>query len=166
MKYNLFFLILILVLNLTYSQEINSEKSVFWSKVQFGGGLNLGFGNDVTNLGISPSAIYNFNEKFSAGLGLSYLYVKDKRIDDALNIYGGSLITFYKPLEQMQLSAEFEENILNQSGFKSRNVEALYIGAGYSIGKNVTIGMRYDVLYDEDKSIYGSPFSPIVRIYF
>jgi len=166
MKYRFLIVIIIVSFNQNFSQEDAKNKGSFWQNVQFGGGINIGFSNNVTNLGISPSAIYNFNENFSAGLGVSYLYAKDKRFEDALNVYGGSLIALYRPIKEIQLSSEFEEIILNQSGFKSRNVEALYLGAGYSVGRNITIGVRYDVLYDSNTSIYGSPFSPIVRIYF
>jgi long-subunit fatty acid transport protein len=147
-----------------YSQQ--NENHNFWENVQFGGGLNVGISNNITNLGISPSAIYNFNDQFSAGLSVSYLYSKHKDIDEALNIYGGSVLGLYNLSDEILISAEFEENIISQSGFDSRNVEALYFGLGYSVGENVTFGMRYDVLYDEDKSIYGSAFSPIVRVYF
>ena len=168
-------IILILVLSLinlglVYSQEKeeNSDKvkNPFWENVQFGGGINLGFSNNVTNIGISPSAIYNFNEKFSTGIGVSYLYSKFKNNNDALNLYGGSLITLYKPIREMQFSAEFEENIITQSGFDNRNIESLFFGAGYSYGRNLTVGIRYDVLYNENESIYGSALLPFVRVYF
>lgn len=166
MKKTVLFMLLI-TLNITQNFSQDDKNNVkFWDHVQFGGGLILGFSNNVTNLGISPSAIYNFDEKFSAGIGVSYLYSKAKDIDDALNVYGGSLITLYNPLKEIQISAEFEETILNRSGFDSINNEALYIGAGYTIGRNVAIGLRYDVLYDQNTSIYASAFSPIVRVYF
>jgi len=42
---------------------------------------------------------------------------------------------------------------------------ALYLGAGYRTG-NVTIGGRYDVLYNAQTSLYGSGFMPFVRVYF
>lgn len=157
-------LILIIVLALTsFAQE---DKSNFWENVQFGGGITMGFDNNRTTLGLAPSALYNFNEKFSLGIATSYLYSKIKDADQALNVYGGSLISIYNPIDEIQLSAEFEENIISQSGFDSRNAEALFLGFGYNVARGVAIGMRYDVLYNEEKSIYGSAFSPIVRVYF
>jgi hypothetical protein len=164
-KILLFVLLLTFSITQNFSQK-NKDTTNFWDNVQFGGGLTLGFSNNVTNIGISPSAIYNFDEKFSAGLGASYLYSKAKDIDDALNVYGGSLITLYNPTREIQLSAEFEETILTRSGFSSANNEALYIGAGYTVGRNVAIGVRYDLLYDDNTSFYASAFSPIVRVYF
>ena len=43
---------------------------------------------------------------------------------------------------------------------------ALYVGAAYSMGRHAAIGVRYDVLYDDEKSIYDSAFTPFVRVYF
>ncbi|MCF6351338.1 MAG: hypothetical protein L3J23_09985 [Flavobacteriaceae bacterium] len=166
MRYLLLIVLIIISFNQTFSQEEDvKNKSSFWQNVQFGGGINVGFGNN-TNLGISPTAIYNFNKRFSAGLGISYLYVKNRNFDNALNVYGGSLIALFNALEEIQLSTEFETTILSQSGFESRNVNALHLGAAYNIGRNITIGMRYDVLYDANTSIYGSAFTPIIRAFF
>jgi len=41
----------------------------------------------------------------------------------------------------------------------------LYLGAGFSTGP-VTMGIRFDILYDSEKSIYGNPYNPFVRFYF
>ncbi|MFT5217580.1 MAG: hypothetical protein ACI83H_002720 [Glaciecola sp.] len=41
----------------------------------------------------------------------------------------------------------------------------LYLGAGYRTG-NFTIGIRYDVLYDNEKSIFADPWMPFFRVYF
>ena len=158
-------LIIAIVLAITISAQ-EDKKSDFWKNVQFGGGITIAFDNNTTNLGLAPSALYNFNDNFSLGFATSYLYSKNKNIDKALNVYGGSLISIYNPINEIQLSAEFEENIINQSGFDSRNVEAFFLGFGYNVGRNIAIGVRYDVLYDKDKSVYGSALSPIVRVYF
>jgi hypothetical protein len=141
------------------------DKNLFWEKVQFGGGLNIGINNNVTSIGISPSAIYNFDERFSAGVGASYLYSKFKNINDGLNIFGGSVLALYNPAQGLQLSSEFEKSFLNQSGI-SRDVDALYLGLAYTLGRNIAVGMRYDVLYDSSESFYASAFTPIARFYF
>ena len=53
------------------------------------------------------------------------------------------------------------------SGFDLTSVLELFlfIGAGYRSG-NVTFGIRYDVLYDEKKSIYADAWVPFVRVFF
>lgn len=167
MKKNIFLVLLIFCsLNLVFAQKNNTKsKSKFWKHVQLGGGLTLDFGNRTTNLGIAPSAIYNFNKKISAGLGVSYLYSKHKDYSNTINSYGGSIITLYNPFKGLQISGEYEHTYLDNGNF-SRDVPALFFGAGYTAGRNMAIGVRYDALYNDTKSLYSSALTPFVRIYF
>ncbi len=161
----LFFLFLyISIFNLTaQKQDVN-----FWDNVRFGGGLNVGFSSNNTTVSVSPSAIYDFSDSFSSGVSVSYLYSKNKTYNSTLNVYGASIITLFEPFNQFQLSAEFEEmnikinNGLNQNYYWN---PALYFGGAYRTG-NISVGLRYDVLYKENKSIYSSAITPVFRIYF
>ena len=145
---------------------VSQQKSDFWDNVQFGGGFTLGFGSQTT-IGISPSAIYNFDNGFSLGTGLTYIYSEIG--DFTTNVYGGSIISLYQiPNIGIQVSGEFEQSVAKQTnsfGSTKTNFPALYLGAAYNRGR-FAFGFRYDVLYDENKSVYASPFSPIVRFYF
>nr|WP_294789077.1 hypothetical protein [uncultured Flavobacterium sp.] len=145
----------------------------FWDKVQFGGGLGLGFGSGYTDISVMPSAIYNVNEIVAFGAGLQFGYLNSKNYYESY-VYGGSLITLVNPIPEIQLSAELEqvrvdtryEANVNRPAFSDSYWNtALYLGAGYRTG-NVTIGARYDVLYNPNKSLYGSGFMPFVRVYF
>ena len=88
-------------------------------------------------------------------------------------ILGASVLGLYSPIQEIQLSAEFEQlnvsrnwdndNFLNED--ENYWYPALYIGAGYR-AQNVTVGFRYDVLYNSNKSIYGTSWMPFVRVYF
>ncbi|MBW1296146.1 alpha-ketoglutarate decarboxylase [Aquimarina litoralis] len=163
--------IFLLVFSILFSlQQMYSQDENFWSHVRFGGNIGIGFTNDTFNAIIAPSAIYDFNNQFSMGFGLNFGYSNSENFT-ATN-YGASLITLYNPFPSLQLSSEFE-----QMGV-SRSIEingddfnddywypALFLGAGYRIGF-VSVGLRYDVLYDEDKSIYASPYAPFVRVFF
>ncbi len=168
-KYILTFVIL-LYGSLCFSQISYSDGN-FWSKVRYGGGLGLGFGNNSFNAAVSPSAIYQANPYFAIGTGLSFNYSKFR--DSRLTAYGGSLISLVNPIREIQLSAEFEQLRVNQrleldgSPDLEDNywLPALYLGIGYS-NQNVTIGIRYDVLYDDGRSIYADPWAPFVRVYF
>lgn len=152
------------------TSEVNT-KSNFWDKVQFGGGLGLGFGNGYTNISVAPSGIYNFNEYVSAGLGVQYSYVKDRDFYQS-NLYGGSIIALFNPIQQIQLSTEIEQLRVNTT-FETIYGEddddfwntALFLGAGYRTN-NVTFGVRYNVLYKDGDGVYADPFMPFVRIYF
>lgn len=156
----------LLLLTLIFSGVTFSQKSDFWDNVQFGGGFTLGFGTQTT-IGISPSAIYKFKNGFAVGTGLTYIYSEIG--DFSTNVYGGSIISLYQiPKVGIQLSGEFEQSYAKQTdvfGTFNTSFPALYFGAAYNQGR-FAFGFRYDVLYDENKSVYASPFSPIVRFYF
>lgn len=169
---------LIFTLLITSSLKVNAQdyeevstKNPFWEKVQIGGGLGLGFGSNFTNITIAPSAIYNINEYVSAGVGLQYSYVNQKGFYKS-NIYGGSLIALINPIQQIQVSVELEQLRVNTSfnstfGGVTDNFwnTALFLGAGYRTN-NVTIGIRYNVLYKENQGVYADPFIPFIRVYF
>ena len=144
---------------------ISQENTDFWDNVQFGGGVSMSFGSQTT-IGVSPSAIYNFDNGFALGTGLTYVYSKNQ--DVKTNVYGASIISLYQiPNIGIQLSGEFEQSFAKQtfnSQSTSTSFPALYLGAAYNTGR-FAIGIRYDVLYD-DRSVYSSAISPIIRFYF
>jgi hypothetical protein len=152
--------------------KAQESQDSFWNNVRFGGGLGLSFGNGFFSGTIAPSAIYEFNNQFAAGVGLNATYAKRQNWFKS-TILGASVISLYSPIEALQLSAEFEELNVNRDFDENfvANADdnywypALFLGAGYRTG-NVTIGIRYDVLYDEDKSIFADPWMPFFRFYF
>ena len=157
-----------------YAQEKPLPKAKtgdFWEHVQFGGGLGASFGNDYTDITVAPSAIYNFNDHFALGTGLQYSNLKQKNYYSS-NVYGGSLIGLYNPIEEIQFSLELEEVSVNNKYMDlGGNYKAsfwntgLFVGGGYQEG-NVTIGARFNLLFDKDKNVYGDAFMPFVRVFF
>ncbi len=152
-----------------FSQD--GKKSDFWKNVRFGGGIGLSFGDGFFSGTLAPSAIYQVNKTVSVGLGLNGTYNKQKNLYSS-TILGGSVISLFNVIEAVQLSAEFEALNVNRKyeaalGLQNDNYlyPALFLGAGYRTG-NITMGLRYDVLYDENRSIYGSALLPFVRVYF
>ena len=147
-------------------------KSNFWKKVQFGGGLGLGIGSGYTDITVAPSAIYNFNELFSLGTGLQFSYISQKDLYKS-TVAGVNVIGLFNPIEQVQLSLEVEEvNVSTKFQYVGNTTvkdnfwnTGLFIGAGYR-ANNVTIGARYNLLFDKDKSVYSDAFMPFVRVYF
>lgn len=151
---------------LAFSLTTFSQKTDFWDHVQFGGGFTLGFG-DQTTVGISPSAIYNFNNGFALGAGLGYLYSEIN--DFSTTAYSTSIISLYRTNFNVQFSGEFDyyfakQQIQGLNSFNS-NFPALHLGIAYNQGR-FAVGIRYDVLYEENKSVFASPISPVVRFYF
>ena len=156
--------------NVAGQQIGRSGTNDFWDQVRFGGGIGLGLNNGGFNASVSPSAIYQFNQQFAAGASLNFNYAK---FQDARQIaYGGSILSLYNPIPYLQLSVELEQLRVNNS-FENLQVRiednfwspALFLGAGYT-QQNFTVGIRYNALYDADRSIYFSAWIPFVRVYF
>lgn len=164
--------LIIIILSFCYQNSKAQEvKSDFWNHVRFGGGLGLNFGDGFFSATIAPSGIYEFDENFSLGIGLNATFNSLKNTYKS-TILGGSLIGLFNPIQDIQISAEFEQLNVNRRYNVNLNttdenywIPALYLGAGYRNG-NVTFGIRYDVLYDTEKSIYADPWAPFVRFYF
>ncbi len=154
---------------LAQQNPVDEPKSTFWQDVQFGGGLGLGIGSGFTNIAIAPSAIYNFNEYVAAGVGLQYSYLRQRDFFSS-SMYGASLIGLFNPIEEVQLSVELEQLRVNLTDDNSDFTDdfwntGLFLGAGYRTN-NVTIGARYNVLFVDDKGVYGDAFMPFIRVYF
>jgi hypothetical protein len=151
--------------------QAQNQENQFWDHVRFGGGIGLSFGDGFFSGTLAPSAIYQLNDQFSMGVGLNGTYNKLKNVYNS-TIVGGSAIGIFNVFEEIQLSAEFEElnvtrNFENFLGFEDENYwyPALFLGAGYTTG-NVTVGVKFDVLYDAANSIYADSYVPFVRVYF
>ena len=158
-----------LIFGFSYSQvKTQNNKNDFWDHIRFGGGVGLNFGDGYFSGTLAPSAIYQFDDKFSLGLGLSGSYYKRKNLYKS-TVLGGSIIGLFNPIREIQISSEFEQLNVNKKFDQGADdnywYPALFLGAGYRSG-NFTIGIRYDVLYDEDKSIYADPWMPFMRVYF
>lgn len=158
--------------SLLAQSTINSQptsRSDFWQHVHFGGGLGLNLGSGFTDVTVAPSAIYNLNSYVSLGVGIQGSYARVKNNYESY-IYGGSLIGLFNPVEQIQISAELEQLRVNRS-FTSSTLKdnfwntALFLGAGYRT-ENVTIGVRYNLLYNKNDFVYSDAFMPFIRIYF
>mgnify|MGYP000344943969 CR=1 FL=1 len=164
------FLSLFLGIILSQASNAQETENEFWRQVQFGGGLGISFGNGNFSGTIAPSAIYNFNEYVAMGPSLIFSYQSSDFFESTL--YGGSWITLVNPIPEIQLSAEIEQLRVNQEiEFIDGIVEddfwntALFAGAGYRSGP-VTIGIRYNVLYNDDDRVYATAWNPFVRVFF
>jgi hypothetical protein len=174
-------LTLLFLLNalLSFGQETTpavkpeKPKVPFKDRIFLSPDLGLQFGT-VTAINVSPKVGYRFTPKFAAGLGGTYIYVKDntyKQIGYTFesNIYGGSVFAQYQLFESIRLYSQYE--ILNLDVFNSKtfevsrkNIPALLAGGGYTsrIGENSSVGLMllWDLIEDPN-SIY---VNPIIRI--
>lgn len=169
---------ILLTLMLCNTLFINAQTDTnFWDRVRFGGSLGAAFGTGYTDVMLAPNAIYQFNQYFGAGVGLqgSYVNLKDRYTS---YIYGASIIGIANPIREIQLSAELEQlrvNLNFDDNFFATNAvsatdrdfwnTALFIGAGYNTG-NITVGLRYNILFRERDLVYNDALIPFVRVLF
>jgi len=163
---------ILFLFSFSYSQTIaeNTPKE-FWKQLQYGGGFGLNFGTGYTEITIAPSAIYPVNKYVSVGAGLIGSFTNSKNYYTT-GVLGVSGIGLFQPIEKIQLSLEIEQLRVNTELQMIPNPvtqnywnTGLYVGAGYRNG-NVTLGARYNLLFDKDNSIYSDALMPFVRLYF
>lgn len=167
--------LLLIISVIFFSAYGQQNESTFWDNVVFGGNLGANFGNDFTSVIVAPQAIYKVQDNLGVGLGLNYSYSRlntnDPRIlDYSSNILGGGVIGIFNPIDYLQASFDFEMLNVNRNFDNARLddnywVPALFLGAGYRQG-NFVIGARYDVLYDNERSVYNNGIQPFVRVLF
>lgn len=159
-----------MVSHTSVSQTTNNEPNEFWKHVRFGGEIGLSLGNGFYGGTWATSAIYEFDPQFALGVGHNGTYNSFKN-NYRSTIFGGSLIGLYNPIRELQVSAEFEELYVGRKWEDNLGIEdenywypALFVGLGYR-HQNFTVEIRYDVLYDRDKSIYADLWMPFVSIF-
>ena len=156
----------------TPKKVYNYERS--WS---FGGNIGLSFWNSGTDILIAPKAYYNVSPKFLTGFGLTYIYssAEDDFAKYSQNSFGPSIMAAVRPIPFLQISAEYEGlqtngNTTIKIGDRDKSEysywnNALYLGASF-VSRNVSFGVRYDLLYDTSRSVYSSAWSPVIGFYF
>ncbi|MBO6661916.1 MAG: hypothetical protein JJ909_10340 [Roseivirga sp.] len=182
------FLLLIAISNTVSAQYFEEEKKdkeetekiPLEDRVFFGGnfGLSFSFGDvESQYIEVSPLVGYRFSETFSGGLSLSYLYVSREyiflpsynRVKLKNNTYGPRAFLRYRFLDNYFFQTEFESlNTLVPLNDGTSNtgrdwVPGFFIGGGvtYPIGRNLSVNLvlMYNVIYDDNRSPYGSPLA-------
>lgn len=151
---------------LTQYQKTTQDYTKYWG---FGGNIGLSFWNGGADILVGPKAYYHISPKFLTGFGVTYIYseYKNNVYSYHANSFGGSILLAVRPIPYIQISTEYEGLQTNYSGYYSDEyfVNALYLGLSY-VSDPVSFGIRYDVLYDTNKSVYSSAWNPIVGFYF
>ena len=140
------------------------------SRLKFACGFGLNFVG-ATNISLSPNLIYRASDKINLGFGLqgSYAAVKDLQ---KTTTFGFNAVSIYTPtkkismlleLVQLNVTTKIETPIEDKNSYWDT---ALFVGAGINITNKFTIGAKYNLLYNEDESVYTSPVVPFVNIIF
>ncbi|AYN68071.1 hypothetical protein D1013_12150 [Euzebyella marina] len=145
--------------------------SVVDKRLKFGCGFGLSFVGG-TNIGLAPNLMYAVSEKVSVGAGLQGNYTSIKDVQSTTT-FGANVITQYNPIQRLTTLIEFAELNVNTKKeevtgeIKDSFWESiLFIGAGLNITDKIALGVKYNVLYKDDESVYTSPVIPFVNITF
>lgn len=146
----------------------------FTDRIYFGGNLGLQFGT-ITNIEVAPIVGYRITHDFSAGIGITYIYYKADYdyFEVTSNIYGGRVFARRTIGENFFLHGEYESlNLdvydISEDRIAREWVPGLFLGGGYfqPVGNKLGVSVLglYNVIYDDDKSPYNSPW--VIRVGF
>lgn len=173
--------------------KVNSRKQKGFdaSRIIFGGGFGFGFGN-ITNVSVSPMVGYRISDRFSAGVGVGYQYV---RIKNYWTIFDQSNNTVYKPFTANVYSpsvwmryvlwnnifahVEYEHNFMSYKEYYNNytvstdilsrdikyNAPSLLVGGGFRQPISDRVSIIFQGLYDviQDKN---SPYKGTIAFRF
>jgi hypothetical protein len=161
--------LLVLSCGLVMGQEENpneKEKIPLKDRLYFGGNAGFQFG-DITFIDVSPLVGYRVTEKFSAGVGGTYRYLKNKIFFPPFetNILGYRVFARYDVTQVFYPYAEYENLSLRLGNEGAREwFDALFIGAGLFQPVGRRGGINLLVLYNLNYSnarfsyFYNSPW--------
>ncbi len=145
-----------------------SAQNKLSDRIYFGGGFGLSAGSDVTNISLSPQIGYKITERYSAGVGITYQYVKIRNFESSINNYGWSVFNRYNITRQFFAYGEYEnlqfEFFTPDGSTSRRGFNSLLFGGGYSeslAGRaTFSVAALYNVLYDpaDRTQPYDSPW--------
>ena len=148
-----------------------SAQSKLADKIYFGGGGGFSTSSNQTNISIFPQVGYKITDRYSAGVGITYQYVKIKQpINTSLSNFGWSVFNRFNVTNQFFAYTEFERLTFEfLTSFSPERTEksafnSLLVGAGYSeqLGGRASFNVMalYNVLYDESEipRPYNSPW--------
>lgn len=137
--------------------------------LNFGLGFGLNFVGG-TSISLAPNLTYKLTDQFAIGAGLLFNYTAIKDLQKTTTI-GANILGNYYPIPKLLTTIEFTEMHVNRDMIISNIKDnfwdsALFVGAGYQITPKISVGGKYNLLYNKDKSVYSSPFVPFVNISF
>lgn len=144
----------------------NQQESNFLDRAFLGGNFGLQFGN-ITFIDVSPIVGYRITDRFHAGPGITYRYFRISGFEGT-STYGGSLFARRIIGAQFFAQAQYEQLNTIYPSFDTPNalergwVPGFFLGGGIfqPLGRRgaVILSGMYNLLYDNVRSPYGSPW--------
>lgn len=135
-------------------------------KVYFGGGLGLWFGTRTSFVNLSPIVGYRVTEKYSAGVGITYINIQDRSYAPpiTLNAFGGNIFNRFLLTDFLFAHAEYE--ILNGNWTLTErrfNLENIWVGGGLRQHAGGSSLMIY-ALWNLNETLYSKAYFPSPQI--
>lgn len=148
------------------AQEQEKEKPE--NRLLIGGGLGLQFGT-ITYIEVSPRIGYQITDHFSAGLGGTYSYFRDRRLsrDYSTDMWGARIFLQHDIYEDIFAYAEAE--YMSYEGYDMNNnitrigSENILLGGGYKqwVSRNAYVYLM--LLYNINETIETPYSNPVFR---
>lgn len=135
----------------------------------YGGSVGFSVGDDIYGIQLSPKVGYTILPDLVLGATINYTFQQYNQAKSS--VFGiGPTLHYYSSMNYY-LHTSFQHFFVsqkNQGHSISIREKALYVGGGYlqRISDNVSlqIGAVYNLLYNKEKSIFSSGFSPNIGI--
>lgn len=142
----------------------SSNGSSFSDRIYFGGGGGLSGGSQYLNVSLSPLVGYKITDAFSAGMQITYQYVKSNNL--SMNNFGGGPFANYIIANRFIIYSQYEYmsyEVFDNYGETYRlDGRSLFLGIGWNEPLTDQVSFQilglYDVLYGSGaNSPYSSP---------
>lgn len=134
-----------------------------------GGDFRYSANSNNSAFSISPELTYLWDNGFEAGLGIGYSQLKSGDLKSRTIAYGP--VIGYNIIENIFLRGQLQQLTGRTTGNGQSitvNETSIWLGGGYRMFDNSGIvskfGFIYNVLYNENNSIYSSPVLPFVSV--
>ncbi len=150
-------------------------------RIFYGGDLDLAFGT-VTQISLSPQAGYRITNRFSAGVGIDYMFVYSEFYNFKGSIFGGNVFASFTVIKSIGDLIPFfrtDMGILIYGQFSYTNMGKFYtvlsaeelmwiaspmLGLGFQVPIGRRSYMVLSVMYNFNESMYSLYSNPVVKI--
>lgn len=151
----LFTIFFVLILNIK-----SQEKTFDYNKLAYGGTIGFAISSTTWRIGGSPHVLYKLSNKFSSGIGLTYIHAQsrnDVTYDYKENSIGLNFIMDYYPWRKVIVRLKPEvihtwyesKGYITEEKYKANKfVPTTVIGAGLNI-KPITIMLNYELIQNK-----------------